>query len=456
MSDGGGGGGESDAGKGGGQGGGGPDYTPSYDPGTSPSYDPGPSPSYYDPGSGGGFDLTGSEGPGGDLLPPGATTTGGTAPFSWESLNYSAPAGTSGTPDIGALNAINATFPGSNALAMATPTTGPSAGGGVALGAGGGSSDLSAGGWDESFLRAGFTDPTRGLNPSSDPYGSNPQTPYDIHNPTYGENNGLPGYGESPPLGAGGSSSADGGGGDKSWKDSFKVSNPLSTAIAAGGLANALINGQNPSGTERQLAEIARQNQASSANLTNTGSQFAGQGNADLRARAASTDPNATTLMDRGTGLTAYAGTGTLPASVQAQLDQAKSDARAQLVSKYAARGMPVDPARNSSLRAELQDLDRRTIAQGETMAAELAKTGSGLLTTGAGLNQTSGNFENNAAQLGTQLVSSGVSQSGIAGTTYAKLAELDAARNKRTSDAISAMAAALSGTSNRPKITIG
>lgn len=182
------------------------------------------------------------------------------------------------------------------------------------------------------------------------------------------------------------------------------------------------------------------------------------------------TDPNARTLIDRGTGLTGYVGTGTLPPEMQAQIDQSKADARTGIISRYASRGMPTDPAKNSSLRAELLDLDRRSTVMASQMAENLAKTGLAVVEGGAGLNRTSGTMEqaaggfgtnvagagNSVAQTGASLVDSGMRAANISNQAYDSLIRADQAQADRTQKAIAAMAAALSGRTASPTVQIG
>lgn len=237
------------------------------------------------------------------------------------------------------------------------------------------------------------------------------------------------------------------------WLKKSAGGNPLGTAIAAAGLGFNVLNSKKMSDSLKgptglspgaNLAELAAPAAATGRALTDEGRAIAVKGSEDLRARAALTDPNAKALMDKGTGLTSYVGTGKLPAEMQLQLDQGVRDAKTARISWYASRNMPTDPTKNTSLRADLEGIDRQAVITGNSMAAELAKTGTGLVGTGSDLNKTSGGFERSSADIGSGLVTSGITSSGLASKTYDSLARIDNEQSERTMKAIAAMAAAL------------
>lgn len=350
-----------------------------------------------------------SDGPAPDYMtggaPVGTPITGGTpAPaFSFESLNYQAPAGSAATPNVSALNASPlATIdnPMAGASAGATPG-GTSAVGGLGGAAAGGGGDLSA-------------------------------------------------------RGAG--SEIGGGRRDDSWLKSLGINNPVGTALAAGGMgynmfqskamADALkASGAGPN-SQASLAAVAAPAAAQGRQLTQEGQNIVTNQAQDLATRAQSLDPNAQTLQNRGTGLTGYVGTGTLPPEMMAQVEQGVADAKAKLVSEAAARGMPTNPARNSQLAQRFEELDRQRLVTINTLAQQLATTGNETYRSGLTGSQQAGAQSGTAGQLGANLVTSGAVQSGLAATTYNQLANLDEAQTKRTQEAIARMAAALNGQS--------
>lgn len=281
--------------------------------------------------------------------------------------------------------------------------------------------------------------------------------------PTLGAPTGPSAVGGSDIGGASGSS----GGGDLSaakkdggFLDKLSdgiTKNPLGTALAAGGLGYNMLQSkslanqlQGPTGRApaANLAELAAPAMQTGRELTDEGRGIIRTGVDDLRTRATATDPNMKTLLDRGTGLTGYVGTGKLPAELQTVVDQATSDAKRAVISRYASKGMPTDPAKNSSLRSELARIDRDAVTQGATLAQQLATSGLSMVDSSGRLNSTSGGFQNQAGNFGTNMVNSGISASGLASQTYANLARIDDAQTERTQKAIAAMAAALSGQS--------
>jgi len=122
----------------------------------------------------------------------------------------------------------------------------------------------------------------------------------------------------------------------------------------------------------------------------------------------------ATQLSAQGQQLASYLQSGTLPAGLQAVVDQAKNAAKQAIISRYAAAGQPTDPMKNPALQAELQQADTQAIM-------EIAKIGQGLL-------------------------DEGIKESGMASDLYKSLMTVDQQKQQRTQQAISAFAAALGG----------
>lgn len=375
-------------------------------------------------------------------LPPPTPGQSGHA-FSADAFNYGGPAGASSVPNVGALSdsvgGISNIVSMDNPAGVSLQPGGLSAAGGLpGVGGGSGGGDLSAAGKDDGFLKK------------------------------------------------------------------FGISNPLGAAVAAAGLGYNMLQGKKQTDEQRNLAALATPAMRTGAELTTEGRDVGRTGVDALRTRAAgvpgtmvegskivadnaanltelakATTPNSQVLQDRGTSLTGYVGTGTLPPEMQAQVDQARSDAKTARISFYASKGMPTDPRKNTSLRSDLERIDRDAIVMASTMAGDLAKTGTGVYTAGVGGTQVAGglfnqagaqgtqlgdaalrgqtvagNMEKSAADIGTGFITSGLASSGLASNAYNQLARIDEAQNANTQKAIAAMAAALAG--GTPKITIG
>lgn len=109
-----------------------------------------------------------------------------------------------------------------------------------------------------------------------------------------------------------------------------------------------------------------------------------------------------------------YLTSGTVPAGMQASLDKASQDAKTAAVSKAASSGQPTDPAKNSTLGAEFAQIDQQKI-----------------ITT---------------AQLGQQLLTSGLSEAQLSASDYQTLLAADQSQQKQISDSIANFAKALGG----------
>lgn len=129
-------------------------------------------------------------------------------------------------------------------------------------------------------------------------------------------------------------------------------------------------------------------------------------------------------LSAQGKQMASYLSSGTLPAGLKAGLDQATASAKAKVISNYAAQGMSTDPSQNSTLAQQLALIDQQAI-----------------ITT---------------AQIGQQLFSTGVQESGLASGLYSTLANLDQTQTQRVGQAISSMAAALSPNRGGLSLSIG
>jgi hypothetical protein len=162
--------------------------------------------------------------------------------------------------------------------------------------------------------------------------------------------------------------------------------NPLGLALGAGGLGYALYNGQK---------------QDAAVNALNS------------QANAASTE---------GATLTNYLNTGTLPAGLQASVDQATASAIANAKANAAAQGLPTDPTQNTALAATIASIQQ----QGPIIAAQIGET----------------------------LAQTGASYAGLSGQLYTALAGIDQTQTQSIGKAIASMAAALN--TGGTKIQIG
>lgn len=230
-----------------------------------------------------------------------------------------------------------------------------------------------------------------------------------------------------------GSSSSEGGGATTTGglAESLGIKNPLGTAIAGGGLVNALINGNktdpNVAALEQQAKQgnaVAQQLLQQSQPLTQAGGGFVTSGKEQV---------------DKGAALQQYVATGTLPQGYEDQVQQAAQAAKTRAVSNAAAAGQPTDPAHNSTLAAQLDAIDKQLPSMREQLATQLASTGNSIV--GAG-NQTASTGNN----LGMPLVQAGIQSAGISSELYAKLAQIDQTNNAATGNAIGNFATALAG----------
>jgi hypothetical protein len=127
----------------------------------------------------------------------------------------------------------------------------------------------------------------------------------------------------------------------------------------------------------------------------------------ELAAQAARLDQN-------GQQLLTYLQDGNLPPGLKASLDQATAAAKARMISNFAAQGLNTDPTQNSVLAAQLAQVDQQA-----------------LITT---------------AQIGQQLMQSGMAQTGLASDLYKTLANIDQTQTAAIGKSISNFAAALGG----------
>jgi hypothetical protein len=184
------------------------------------------------------------------------------------------------------------------------------------------------------------------------------------------------------------------------------TSNPLGIALGAGGLGYSIYEGTQQTKNEQALTADAKQATANSNALTT-----------------------------QGQGLVHYLTSGTLPPQYQTQIDQALSSAVTAAKSRAAAQGQSADPAQNTALQAEInQIMEQQPILQ-EQIAAQLAGTG-------------------------TSLINAGATSAGLSGSLYQALVQNDTTQAANAGKAIASLAAAMAGKSQATlgstPITIG
>lgn len=168
--------------------------------------------------------------------------------------------------------------------------------------------------------------------------------------------------------------------------------NPLGILAAGAGLGLDVLRGNQTDPNAKQLAAEAPGLQAQGAAITAAGTQ-----------------------------LTSYLQNGTLPPGQQAQLTEAVQSAKARIIANHAANGDNTNPTQNSALAQELNQVDLDAVAQAGTLEQQLATTG-------------------------TQLLQTGVNETGLSSQIYQALVNIDTTNNNQLMSAIASMAAALGG----------
>lgn len=165
--------------------------------------------------------------------------------------------------------------------------------------------------------------------------------------------------------------------------DLSKPGGLIGPAIAGGGLAYNIAQGQKNSAAVNALGDLASQ-----------------QGKL-------------------GAQLEGYLTTGTLPPGLQASVKQATDAAKARAISNAASQGLSTDPTKNTALAQTLASIDQQIP----------------IIT----------------AKIGEELLSTGVTASGLASNVYAQLANIDQTQTANIGRSIASMAAALSGKTSIP-----
>lgn len=119
-------------------------------------------------------------------------------------------------------------------------------------------------------------------------------------------------------------------------------------------------------------------------------------------------------LSAQGKQLMSYLQSGNLPPGLQASLTQATSAAKAKIISNFASQGLNTDPNQNSALAAELAAVDQQALIS--------------------------------TAQIGQQLMQTGIQESGLSSDLYKTLANIDQTQTASIGKAIASFASALSG----------
>ena len=148
--------------------------------------------------------------------------------------------------------------------------------------------------------------------------------------------------------------------------------------------------------------QLYSQNQTQNAQTSAIKQQQAAA-NAQAQAANAAAQP----ILQQGQLLTQYLQTGTLPAPMQAQLNQAVAAAKAQAYANAGAQGLSVDPATNSALAQQLASIDQNaqvTRANQEqtlqTAGTQMIQQANALISTGLNATQMSAQLQEYLTQL--------------------------------------------------------
>jgi len=137
----------------------------------------------------------------------------------------------------------------------------------------------------------------------------------------------------------------------------------------------------------------------------------------ELLAQAQRLDANGQAMMS-------YLQSGNLPPGLKASLDQATSAAKAKIISNFASQGMNTDPTQNTALAAQLAQVEQQALIS--------------------------------TAQIGQQLMASGVQQSGLSSDLYKTLANIDQTQTANIGKAIANFASSLGGAGGGVNLKLG
>lgn len=133
---------------------------------------------------------------------------------------------------------------------------------------------------------------------------------------------------------------------------------------------------------------------------------------------------NAAALNAQGQQLMSYLQNGTLPPGLQTAVDNATHAMKARIIANHAKNGLSTNPAQNSALAQELNQVDLNAVAL--------------------------------IAQQGQQLLTTGMNATNISSQLYGMLENLNRQQSQRTGQAIANFAAALSGGPRGININLG
>ena len=132
----------------------------------------------------------------------------------------------------------------------------------------------------------------------------------------------------------------------------------------------------------------------------------------------------AQSLNSQGQQLLSYLNSGTLPAGLQASLTQATSAAKAKVISNFASQGLNTDPTQNTALAAQLEQVDQQALIS--------------------------------TAQIGQQLMTSGIQETGLSSDLYKTLASIDQTQTANIGKSIAAFASSISGSGGGINLKLG
>lgn len=233
-------------------------------------------------------------------------------------------------------------------------------------------------------------------------------------------------------TGAGKKDLTSGGGGGTGGM--FSGINPLGALLNAGALAYNINQGN-------QIRPTTDALMAKSNELKGMTPDMMAKADA-LREEGAAMRDKAGNIIDKGSAYADYLATGTLPPSIQSQVDNALAAKKASIISNYAAQGMPTDPNKNSSLRSELATLNDQKSELSGKLALQLLSGGTNLIGSGTGL----AGAGTGVTSAGTGLTQAAIQTTGLDADILKTLSNIDQTQSARMGQAIANFAAALSG----------
>lgn len=136
-------------------------------------------------------------------------------------------------------------------------------------------------------------------------------------------------------------------------------------------------------------------------------------------------EQQAAALNSQGQQLLSYLQSGNLPAGLKAQLDQATQAAKARVISNFASQGLSTDPSKNSVLAQQLSQIDQQALIS--------------------------------TAQIGQNLMTTGLQESGLSSDLYKTLSQIDQTQTANIGRAIANFASSLNaGGGNGINIKLG